>query len=169
MPVSEKQTPRYYWDADVFLSVINATPDRMPVLNAVLDDLGNGKIEIYTSMLSIVEVAAARSEKDAKALDPKINEKIDSLWRPPSPIKLVDIYPLLAYQARELMRHAIPYGWALQAADAIHLATAQRMNVDEYHTYEDKLVKFSQITGYRILEPRTDRLAFPHTDDEKEL
>lgn len=167
MPVDEKQLPRYYWDADVLLSIINANPDRMPVLNAILDDAQNGKIEIYTSMLSIVEVAWAMSEKDTKALDPEINEKIDNLWRPPSPIKLVDIYPLLVYEARELMRQSIPYGWSLTPIDAIHLASGRRMDISEFHTYDSRLTKFSKITGYKVLQPHTDRLTFPHINDEK--
>ncbi len=66
----EKENPkRYYWDACVFLSEINANPDRVPIIEAILDDGDQGKAEIYTSILSIAEVAYAEAEKDSKVLD----------------------------------------------------------------------------------------------------
>jgi len=45
-----------YWDASVFLSAIENTLDRLPTINAILDDCEQDKINIYTSILSICTV-----------------------------------------------------------------------------------------------------------------
>ncbi len=54
------------------------------------------------------------------------------------------------------MRHGISQGWGrLSAADAIHLATAQQMAVDEFHTYDGDLLKWSGSAGFPVIEPAT--------------
>jgi len=69
----------FYWDANVFLSAINANADRLPTIEAILDDCEQDKAEVYTSMLSITEVVFAESEKQSRLLDDKIEEKINKL------------------------------------------------------------------------------------------
>jgi len=66
---------RLYWDACVFLSAVSATPDRLPTIQAILDDCDRQQVAIYTSMLSITEVAFGGAEKDGKALDPAIETR----------------------------------------------------------------------------------------------
>ncbi len=52
------ETHFIYWDANVFLSYINNLPDRMPVLDAILEEIESSKNDrIVTSVLSKVEVA----------------------------------------------------------------------------------------------------------------
>lgn len=65
------------------------------------------------------------------------------------------------------MRQAITKGWSLKPADAIHLATAKRMELDEIHTYDPSLNKFSELTGIKIREPHTERLAFSGSINEE--
>jgi predicted nucleic acid-binding protein len=52
-----------YWDACIFLSAINANEDRLPIITSLLDDCDAGNLRIFTSYLSITEVAFAESEK----------------------------------------------------------------------------------------------------------
>jgi predicted nucleic acid-binding protein len=161
--MAEKQTKmkRFYWDSNVFLSAINANPERLPVIEAILDDCDHGDVEIHTSVLSIAEVAFAEFEKRERQLSDEIETKIEKLWVPPSPVKLHEISQHVANDAKALMRRAIREGWSLRPPDAIHLATARRREVDEFQTYDTrKLEKFSKIVGYRIIQPRTDRLPF---------
>lgn len=66
--------PLVYWDADVFLSYVNGTPDRLPHLDAFLEKSGKD-IQLITSTISIVEVAFAKAEQDGKALDEAIEKK----------------------------------------------------------------------------------------------
>ncbi|MHC4498038.1 MAG: type II toxin-antitoxin system VapC family toxin [Planctomycetota bacterium] len=164
MSDTEKDQIRYYWDACVFLEVINASPDRLPALEGILDDCDNHKLEIYTSMLTIAEVAYARAEKESRSLEAAVDDKINKLWEPGSPIKVVEVYQSIAYDAKELIRQGLKQGWVLKPFDAVHLATAKRMGVSEFHTYDEKrLPRYSEIVGYKILKPHTDRLPFPST------
>jgi len=166
MPKKTGQDKSLYWDACVFLSAINANADRLPVIEALLDDCDAGNVKIFTSFLSVTEVAFAESEKSSSLLDEAIEEKINKLWQPPSPINLIEVDPFIIWDAKLLIREAIKRGWALKPADAIHLATAKRVGVDSFHTYDiDKLAKFSEITELEIISPKTDRLAFPPKDD----
>ena len=86
-----------YWDANVFLSYINGVPERLPTLDALLESSASGGISIYTSALSVTEVAFAASEREQRTLDPAMEQKIDNLWEPNGPVTLVD----LPYRHRE--------------------------------------------------------------------
>jgi predicted nucleic acid-binding protein len=92
--MSDKVTKikRLYWDSNVFLSAINAKPEeRIPIIEAILDDCDHGDVEVLTSVLSIAEVAFAESEKRERKLSEGIEAKIQKLWVPPSPFKLEEV------------------------------------------------------------------------------
>ena len=157
----ERKAPRFYWDTCVFLSGIERVPDRVAVIEKLLDDADEGRIEIFTSTVSITEVAFAKFEKTQRALEPEVAEKIAQLWIPPSPIKLVEFHELIAFAARDLVRLAMPNEWSLKPLDAIHLATAQRIGVEAFHTYDGKLAKYAHATGLKIEPPYAPVLPFP--------
>jgi predicted nucleic acid-binding protein len=102
--------------------------------------------QIVTSVLSITEVAYATTERETSILDPTTEAKILKLWQAGSPITIVEVYELIALKAQQLMRAAITNKWSLKPADAIHLATADQLGVAEFHTYDEKLAKFSILT-----------------------
>ncbi len=144
---------RSYWDACVFLAWINGEPDRSAVVDELLRSARAGDLEIITSVISVTEVAFAAAEKQSGALSPATLAAIDSLWEPPSPIKLVEVHRLIATDARDLMRRAAPDALALKAPDAIHLSTARRTECDEFLTYDPKLQKYAGMTGFPVTEP----------------
>ncbi len=141
-----------YWDADVFLSYINGDPKRLPDIDALLEKSGKD-ILIYTSTISIVEVAFGKAEQDGKALDAATEKKINSLWAPGSPVGLVEFHAIIAEEAKKLMRYAISCGWKLKPMDAIHIATALSIPVKEIHTYEPGWDKYSSHIGISIGRP----------------
>jgi predicted nucleic acid-binding protein len=157
----EGKVPRFYWDTCVFLSAIERVPDRVAVIEKLLDDADEGRIEIFTSTASITEVAFAKLEKSQRGLDAAVADKISQLWSETSPIKLVEFHELIAFAARDLVRLAMPNEWNLKPMDAIHLATAQRVGVDAFHTYDSKLNKYAKATGLRIEPPYAPVLPFP--------
>lgn len=108
-----------------------------------------------TSVLSITEVAYATIERDNALLDVATEAQISKLWEAGSPIKLVEIYELIALKAQQLMRRAITYKWSLKPPDAIHLATADQLGVKEFHTYDEGLDKYSDLTEtkFPIIRP----------------
>lgn len=155
MPTEE--LPFIYWDACVPMSYINAVADRVPHIQGLMSVSGKD-LRLITSVLSIAEVAFAKIEQDGQLLDKEAEERIAKLWEPASPIELAEIHELIMHDAKELMRRAIahtPEKWSLKPADAIHLATADRLDVKEFHTYDDKLDKFEAITNkhFPIVRP----------------
>ena len=77
---------RTYWDANVPLSYVNEVSDRLPVIEELLRQARAGEIELLTSVLSKVEVAFGDQEKQQGELDSQVEERIDALWAPGSPI-----------------------------------------------------------------------------------
>ena len=149
-----------YWDSSAFLSYVNEIPDRIPTLEALLESSANGIIELYTSTISHVEVAFGASEQKRQALDPKVVQKIDSLWSDPNVVISVEYHGRIGQTARDLMRHAVTRGWSLKPLDAIHLATAQWLSslgieIDEFHTYDTRLFKYVPIVDFNVCEPHT--------------
>jgi predicted nucleic acid-binding protein len=154
MPIDDRLI---YWDACCFLSWINADVDRVDLLESLLTDSADPKspMQIITSVLSIAEVAFAEMEAAAKTAHPQALADIESLWSDRFAVKLVEMYEGIALEARGLMREAMLRGWRLQAADAVHLATAKRLNVAEFHTFDEGLDKFSELVGFPVIRPIT--------------
>jgi len=143
---------RVYWDACVFLAYINAEPGRIRDVDAILTDASKGKIELLTSTVTIAEVAFGAVEQKGQPLEKAIEDKINRLWVPPSPVRLVEFHALIAADAVRLMREVRPASLSLKPMDAIHLATARRLEVVRFETYDD-LAKFSPFVGIPILPP----------------
>lgn len=150
-----------YVDSDVFLSYVNDDPDRVPTIEAIFEDAHHSDLVLFTSELSIVEVAFAATEQQKQALSPESEERISALWLPGSPVRPVEYYRLIGDDARSLIRLAISKGWSLKPFDALHLATARRMEVSEFYTYEKRLPKFAAEVGFEIREPFTRRPRLP--------
>lgn len=155
--------PSYYWDAAVFLSYINQLADRVPDIDALLDAAQKGEVQILTSTLSIVEVAfGAQEQFNDQEVAAEVEDDIEKLWLSPSPIKMVEFSPIVARDARSLIRTARGQGWGLKPADAIHLATAQQLKVQKFHTYEkSKLDKYGPLCGFDVEEPRATQPQLP--------
>ena len=149
---------RSYWDACLFLAWINNEPERAAVVDSLLTSARLGEIEIVTSVISVTEVALAATEKQSGTLSAATLIKIENLWEPPSPIKLVEVHRLIATAARDLMRQATPDGLRLRAPDAIHLSTAPRAACDEFLTYDPKLQKYAGMIGLPVREPVSSAL-----------
>jgi predicted nucleic acid-binding protein len=111
---------------------------------------------LLSSSISRVEISYVQSEKQDGQLDQKAQEAIDELWSPGSPIKTVEFYDLVGDRARELMRRGIAQGWGqLKPLDAIHIATARQMGVAEFHTYDERLWRWTNELGFSVTEPQT--------------
>jgi predicted nucleic acid-binding protein len=143
----------YYWDACVFLALVNGEPARLQHIESMMEAASKGELVILTSTFSKVEVALGASEQQAKVLDKAVEDKIDELWGTGSPVKLVEFHELLADDARNLIRQGITRGWSLKPTDALHLATAMRHGTVAFHTYDKPLRKYSGQIGITIEEP----------------
>jgi predicted nucleic acid-binding protein len=70
----------------------------------------------------------------------------------------IELHNGIAIQARTLMRQALLQGWSLKPPDAIHLASAQWLEVEEPHTYDDKLPRYAAMNSRKICAPYTTQL-----------
>jgi predicted nucleic acid-binding protein len=133
-------------------------------MTAVMAAAENGDVNLVTSMITIVEVTYAKQEIDRRTLDPKIEEKLDSLWHPASsPIRLVDVHEMISREAVRLLRDNLKRGWTkTRGADAIHLVTARREFADEFFTNEHAMLKWGEVLGFKICAPHCDAPPAPH-------
>ena len=148
-----------YWDSCMFLAYINAEPNRVNVIEALLESSARGEIQIFTSDLARVEVAFSIAERLQQSLDAQTEAQIDGLWDG-SEVKTVEFHTGIARQARSLMRNAIPDGWKMRPYDAVHLSTAQWLSengnrIEEFHTFDERLDKFANAVSFQILRPYT--------------
>ena len=147
--------PRIYWDANCFLSFINQDPRWLPTLETLIDDARTaGTIEIVTSVLSIAEVAFAAAERLERALDAREEARIENLWRSRG-IALVEVNERVARLAREIRRDDLVRGrtGGRRTPDILHLATARLMAVQDMHTTEPDLHKYSNLWGFPVRGP----------------
>lgn len=148
-----------YWDSNVFVSYINGIPERLQTIKDMLAEIVDDQQSfILTSSESIVEVSHAADEKVQSRLDPTVEAAIDAMWNDTSVVRIIDNGPPIAHMARDLIRDSIPHGWTLKPKDAVHLASAfwYDQNVDdlnEFHTYDDRLFKYEAMIGIRIDYP----------------
>jgi len=152
-----------YWDSCVFLSYIDAEKDRVDTLETILDEVhkSGGAKKIVTSTVSIVEVAFGAQEKIKGVLYPAIQQKIDALWNDASVLLFIEYHEGIAHIARNRMRDALPKGYTLTPLDAIHLASAQWLQVHELHTYDHGLRKYSSAIGRIVCDPYTSQPRLP--------
>jgi hypothetical protein len=107
----QPEVKRIHWDPCVFLSNINGVPDRPPTIDELFRQARTGEFEILTSALSHAEVGFAAFEKTTNQLDLAVEDKIDGLWRPGSPVQTVEFYDLIGVEARRLVRQGIAQRW----------------------------------------------------------
>jgi len=155
-----ERPPRVYWDANVFLSFIEAIPERLAEIESILDAARRRELEIVTSMVTIVEVAFGAQEQAGGALSEEVDERIAALWMPGSPVVPIDFHELIAEEARALVRRGRVEARGIKPMDAIHLASARRGDVVDFHTYDERLQRWSGHLGFPVRAPiaRSPRL-----------
>ena len=115
---------RVYWDSCNFISYINGVADRLPHLEALLDESRENGITIVTSTLSIAEVAFADAERKKGLLSEAAEEQIDALFSDRDVVWLIEFHEGIAREARQLMRRAVTRNQSLKPYDAVHLGSA---------------------------------------------
>lgn len=156
-----------YLDANVMLAYIRSEEERSDTVEQILSEAAEGRRQLLTSTLSIVEVAYAfRQQADSHEADQRIESAIDALWAPASPIRLIEPSIPVMFKARSLLRQAIAGKGkgALKPADAVHLASASiAPDIHEILTYEKENTRnaWTELTGIAVEEPYLDRPRLP--------
>lgn len=162
---------RIYLDSGVILAYLRQEADRADIIEAVLLQAVSSTPEyvFFTSSLSLTEVAYVEGLHEDL---PTTFAVIDEFWAS-VPITMLEVNEVNAIQGRSLLRDraianpnpqfARP---RTRAADAIHLATALWLELDEFWTYDTR--DLLQYPGHAIVicEPHTRQmmLPFPRTD-----
>ncbi|MYG91649.1 MAG: type II toxin-antitoxin system VapC family toxin [Acidimicrobiia bacterium] len=154
--------PSVYVDACVLLAYVSNEENRAAAVQSVLDDARTHKINLFTSVLSITEVAYVAADNAEQSTS---EDSIDQLWTPASPIALIDIYQRVAREARSVIRQArVREFGGVRSADAIHLASARLQRCSRFFTYEKEATRerWDSLISARVSEPYTDspRLGF---------
>lgn len=151
-----------YWDSDCFLSYLNAVPERIAVVETLLESSARGEVNLYTSAVSQVEVAFGVWEREQQSLDPDVERRLDDLWADAKVVTVIEYHNRILLTARRMIRDAVAQNWSLKPMDAIQLATAHWLRregvaVTEFHTYDRRLFKYEDICGFPILEPHVEQ------------
>ena len=131
---------RVYWDACAWIAYINqeksiplsdgTVENRFSMCRTILNEAESGQIEVVTSAFTLAEVCKSQGVK-ASPLDylPAFFDK--------SYILIVPVDFAIGLQAQSLQVSGLVN---LKPPDAIHLASAQRAFVNEFHTFDDRIV-----------------------------
>ncbi len=154
MPVERK----YYWDACVFIAWLKAEPGRVTLCDGIVSEVEKGDAVIITS--SIVETEVLMGDLSAE-----VQEKFRALLKRKDVVAVnVDrTVSRLAGELRDYYRGQTPKQ-SIQGMDAIHLATAILYKVDEFHTFEPRLIRYNgNLAGHPLVicEPRSAKPTLP--------
>lgn len=145
--------PRLYWDANVFLAGIGREQPWLANIETLLESANQDQaVEIYTSVLTITEVVFGLLERQTGQLMPEEEERLDRFWSE-SRIKVVEFDDFVGRLTRRLRREDWKHGWKADFPDLIHLATAQHVKVDEVHTLDERLHRYSTVIGLPVGYP----------------
>lgn len=148
----------FYWDSCVFLAYLNGEPNRDITIYNALKEITDRNQKIFTSTISIVEASHKNSEKNQNALDPDAMDILNKFWNNKS-IIVVELNPIIAHSARNMIRDGLTKKYSLKPKDAVHIATAKFLNtylkniILEFHTYDGKLEKYDGLLGIPVKEP----------------
>lgn len=123
---------KFCWDACVYISLLTSegrTPEEMKGLYQVETDFNEGRVVVFTSAISLIEVLECK-------VKPEQAEKFKNfLKRPDAPLMQVDHKIIeLAHKIRNWYR--VNQNIEIVVPDAIHLATAIHYDATAFHTFD---------------------------------
>jgi predicted nucleic acid-binding protein len=164
---------RIYWDACVWIALIQQErirdaqgaliEDRYGMCRNVISAAERDQIELVTSTLSLAEVCKTAGLK-------KQSEDKIALYFENDYILLVNLDRAVGERARSLQMSGFS---GLKPQDACHLATAAIANVEERHTFDDRLLNLdgkiekSDGTKLKICKPDPGGKPAPLLDEMK--
>jgi predicted nucleic acid-binding protein len=128
---------RVYWDSCCFIALISEEKGRHQDVLSLYRLAEKGELTIVTSALTISEVCKVKCEpvgRPKDSMDPEGDKFLDRFFQNDA-FEIVELSPSIGAQARSLFRN---YEEIRVTNDAVHLATACLMNVDEMHTFDHR-------------------------------
>lgn len=146
--------PVVYLDSCVFLAFFQNEPDRADDVAELFEKALQKEVKLYTSVLSLTEVAFLEQERAENLLNPRVERRIAETFNEEGLVTLMEYTKLVAADARKLVRETmVNQGKTLKPPDAIHLASALRVGASALYTYDDSLIGHSDVHGIEIVTP----------------
>ena len=123
---------RIYWDACVWIGLLNEHPERVVNCREVIRLARAGDVQIWTSSIAIVEVFKVRRAPEEQEAEALRDVAFEDYVQQQDFVVEVQVDHDIAIAARRLLR---AYPVLRKPNDAIHLATALRYDCAELHTY----------------------------------
>src|SRR2546421_11794983 len=153
------QQPRYGWDACVVIALLTGEDrpegERSGLLE-VVDLIDSGKAAVLTSSL-------IRAEVLEDASNPDLRQKLEDVFRRPNCVA-IDVSPAISERAGQIRSACRAAGRQLKTPDALYIATGLVHGVDEFHTFDDKLLSLSglpEVEGLVITKPHATQTILP--------
>ena len=128
---------KVYWDSSVWIALIKGEivkgVDRCMVPKMVLEDARDGKVTIFISRLTIVEV---HKKRHYTSLTKAEDDRVQADFFKHEYIKKIDVDSLVAQRARE-----IAWEYDLLPNDAIHVASAIKIKAEILHHWDGDFEK----------------------------
>lgn len=138
-----KQRARY-WDSNIWLGILNAEPDKLVACTNLLERARDGEFIIVSSAITLAEVIRMRGTSI------KLDREKDQIMRDffkREYISIRNVDRLTAELARELVwkyRDIVTDKTKeLKPWDAIHMATALRLDIPLLNTYDPDLLQLN--------------------------
>lgn len=150
-----------YWDSAVFLAWFNEEEKNYQKCQGVIKLAEDGDLVIITSALTLVEVIKLKNHPSLASSDEiKIRRFFEQEFISVRPLDRV-----IAEEARQLIwkHHVMP-------KDSVHLATALKMKLDTFDTFDGDLKKLSGKLGRPLMRIGEPDIPYQEVlfDDKKE-
>ena len=123
---------KIYWDACIWIGLIKQEAERFDICSAYIELAKQGKVEIWTSSLTLAEVYKTRCDGEYETIlssqDVPFEDYIEQEF-----IREVNLTHEIGTAARRLLRK---FSKIKKPTDGVHVATAAMFDVDEFHTYD---------------------------------
>jgi predicted nucleic acid-binding protein len=139
--------PAYYWDACLFLAWLKNEQREygdMEGLAEVVSMVHRNEATIVTSVVTKGEVLQS-------SLSPEAQTQFNDIFKRRN-IVLVDLNDPISEISANVRDYYVARKEKMELPDAQHLATAIASKVDEFHTFDDELIKKSgNVAGRKLI------------------
>ncbi|MDA8014942.1 MAG: PIN domain-containing protein [Gammaproteobacteria bacterium] len=136
------------WDSSVFIDWLrdeeSTNPERLPLIQSVIEKAENGECQLLASALVLVEVLEKATPGGGMG-------KFENLLGSSRIVRAIPANVFVAQKARKIRNHFYP-DKKISVPDAVHIATAIVSKADVLHTSDDRLLSLNGA-------PEVDRLA----------
>ena len=144
---------KYYWDTCIYLAWLRQEQTHkgtIPSIEGIIQRARDGKVTIYTSVITIAEVLTEK-------LPAKQRKDFEGCFRF-GEHELYDVDVRIAQKASKIREIALALhnGKKIKTPDAIHIATAQIIGVEQLHTLDNELIALhgsKAVDGLNITKP----------------